>query len=77
LATVVGGIFSNVFYGWLCDKLEPRSLWTKAIVCGTSLLGNSICYFLMFYPFVNVTFPLAIIFLNSFLFEGFTSPAVS
>jgi len=77
MATLVGGIFSNVFYGWLCDKYERKSFWTKAIVCGSSLLGTSICYFLMFYPFVNVMFPLTIIFLNSFLFEGFTPPAVS
>lgn len=77
MAFLVGGIFSNVFYGWLCDKYERRSLWTKAIVCGSSLLGSSICYLLMFYPFVNVMFPLAIIFLNSFIFGGFSPPGVS
>ena len=77
LATLVGGIFSNVFYGWFCDRFEQKSLWTKALVCGSSLLGTSICYFLMFYPFFSITFPLSMIVINTFLFEGFTPPSVS
>lgn len=77
MATFVGGVFANLFYGWFCDKYEPKTLWTKALVCGTSLLGTSICYFLMFYPFFNIAFPLSVIAVNTFLFEGWTPPSVS
>jgi len=31
----------------------------------------------MFYPFFSITFPLAMIVVNTFCFEGFTPPSVS
>lgn len=31
----------------------------------------------MFYPYFSIVFPLIIIAINAFLFEGFTPPAVS
>lgn len=63
--------------GVLSDKFEPKSLRTKSLIAGTSLLGTSICYFCMFYPFISVWFPLGFVAVNSLLFEGFSPPAVS
>ena len=77
-ATFIGGVFSNLFIGgYLSDKLEPKSLRTKSLIAGTSLLGSTVCYFFMFYPFINIWYPLGFIAVNAFLFEGYTAPIVS
>lgn len=76
-ATFVGGVLSNLIIGgYLCDKLEQKYLRTKSLVSGTSLLGSAICYFCMFYPFINIWFPLGFIAVNAFFFEGYTAPTV-
>jgi len=77
-ATFIGGCFSNLYIGGvLSDKFEKKSLRTKSIIAGTSLLGTSICYFCMFYPSVNVWFALGFVSINAFFFEGYTPPTVS
>ena len=62
--------------GVLADKLEPFSLRTKSLIAGTSQLGSAVCYFCMFYPFINIWFPLGFIAVNAFFFEGYTAPTV-
>ena len=61
-ASVVGGIFSNIFIGgYLCDMYDKKHPRTKSIIASLSLLGAAVMYFLEYYFFINVWFAMTMI----------------
>lgn len=75
--TLVGGSFSNLFYGYLSDKLEPKNIKIKAYLSAIQSIFGATCYFFVYYFNINFWFAVTFITLESFLAEGIIAPSIS
>ena len=73
----MGGSFSNLFYGYLSDKLEPRNIKTKAYLSALQGLIGATCYFLVYFFNINFWFAVTFVTLESFFAEGIIAPSIS
>ena len=75
--SLLGGIFSNIFFAVLSDKLEPRFIKIKAYLGAAQCVGGALCFVAIYYPFISLSFASAFFALDFFLFEGYNPLIVS
>jgi MFS family permease len=74
---LIGGSFSNLFYGYLSDKLEPKNIRAKAYISAIQGLIGAACYFLVYFFNISFWFAVAFVILESFFAEGIIAPSIS
>lgn len=74
---LIGGSFSNIFYGYLSDKLEPRNIKAKAYISTIQGLIGAACYFCMYFFNISFWFAVTFVILESFFAEGIIAPSIS
>ena len=74
---LLGGIFSNIFFAVLSDKLEPRFIKIKAYLGAAQCVGGALCFVAIYYPFISLNFAIAFFAIDFFLFEGYVPLMVS
>ena len=74
---LVGGSFSNLFYGYLSDKLEPRNIKAKAYLSMIQSIIGAVCYFLIYFFNISFLFAVGFVILESFFAEGIVAPSIS
>ena len=74
---LVGGSFSNIFYGYLSDKLEPKNIRAKAYISMIQGLIGAVCYFLVYFFNISFWFAVTFVILESFFAEGIIAPSIS
>ena len=74
---LIGGSFSNLFYGYLSDKLEPKNIKAKSYISMTQGLIGATCYFLVYFFNINFWFAVGFIIIESMFAEGIVAPSIS